>query len=270
MPCGILQQICTKRLMCQCGFGPSVYIPVHNWVLSLYAMSTYQFMCEQHSHHERTTNLVSFLASTTKFKKPETTKQTNKKTPQWQANQTKHLHFLLDINGSALLNLTKGYLTSFCLTVVAKLPISTATKRTQNALTQGWWVHNWDQKLTQNLLRNKKLFSAEVRISRKGQGRKESTIPTPAKVKTTVRCSLCSLSSHTRVPVGMTSSAQFLPICGRRRGKHCVADARLVSFTPAERIHLSWKWHSISRGEGWGRAGEWRMGEELMNSCRRS
>lgn len=203
-----------------------------------------------------------FLGIHNKIKKPWNDK--TKKPPQLQANQPKHL--LMDINGSALLNLTKGYLTSFSLTVVAKLPISTATKRTHNALTRGWWVHNWDQKLTQNLPRNKKLFSAEVRISRKGQERKESAISTPAKVKTTVRCSLCLSLSHTRVPVGMTSSAQLLPVCGRR-GKHCVADARLVSFTPAERIHLSWKWHSIPRGEGWGRAGEWRIGEEPMNSC---
>lgn len=103
MPCGILQWIGTKRLMCQCGFGHSIYISVHSQVLSLYAMSTYQFMYEQHSHHEQTTNLVSFLASPTKLKNPETTKQ--KKTPQQQANQPKHL--LMDINGSALLNLQR-------------------------------------------------------------------------------------------------------------------------------------------------------------------
>lgn len=41
----------------------------------LYAVSTYEFMYEQH-FHEQTASLVSFLASTTKIKK--TTQQQNK------------------------------------------------------------------------------------------------------------------------------------------------------------------------------------------------
>lgn len=45
------------------------------------------------------------------------------------------------MNVSALLNLTRGYLTFLCPTGVAKLLI-TATKRTQNALTHGWWAHH--------------------------------------------------------------------------------------------------------------------------------
>lgn len=115
------------------------------------------------------------------------------------------------INVSALLNLTKGYLKSFCLAVVAEFLI-TVTKKTQNALTQGCWAHNWDQKLTQNLPRNKTLFCAEVRI-RKGQGRKESAISTPGKVKSTVRCPLCSFLPHSRVPGGMP--AQPMPEAGQ-------------------------------------------------------
>lgn len=113
-------------------------------------------MYEQHSHCEQTANLVPFLASTTKLK-PSWNKQKN---PQWRANPTKHLHLFMGIiNVSALLNLPKGYLTSFCSTVAAKSLI-TVTQGTQSALTQGWWAHNWDQKLTQNLPRNKKLFCA--------------------------------------------------------------------------------------------------------------
>lgn len=36
-----------------------------------------------------------------------------------------------------------------------------------------------------------------------------------------------------------------------RTGKPCVTDARLLSCTPAERIHLPWKWHSVSKDGSW-------------------
>lgn len=163
---GILQWVCTKRLTCQCGSGPSIYIPVHGWILSL---------CNVHKSIHPWTAFPSWAENKPYFCLGihNKIKSWNKpKPPQLQGNQTKHLHILMDmINVSALLNLAKGYLTSFCLTVVAH-----SHREDSECFDQGWWAHNWDQKLAQNLPRNKKLFSAEVRLSRKGQGRKEFTI----------------------------------------------------------------------------------------------
>lgn len=138
---------------------------------------------------------------------------------------------------SALLNLTRGYLTSLCSSVVAKLLI-TATKRTQNALTQGWWAQHRAEADSKPA---KELFCAEVRLSRRGKGRKESTICTPGRVKTSVKCCLCSLLPH-------RGNDQLSP------APVAAQDARLVSFTAAERIHSPWKRPSVSRV---------RAGEEL-------
>lgn len=101
-------------------------------------------------------------------------------------------------------------------------------------------------------VRNKNFFlfwGGEAQHTRSEQG-EISAVPGPGRTRAAAACALCLWLSRssTMVLLRMNSPVQSLVVAVAAGKSPAWAAAGLMFFTPAERIRLSWKWHSQSGG----------------------